>query len=69
MIFIDTFFSHSESFTRQYVSIRLNDSKSDLEIRDVRGVNSGPPLDDDFTVEGRYDTRRAYDSTFPENKG
>lgn len=28
------------------------------------------PADDDFTVEGRYDTRRACDSTFPRyNKG
>jgi len=54
-----------------YTTIRLDTFERFQErSRDVRGVNSGPPLDNDFTVEGRYDTRRACDSTFPDdNKG
>lgn len=60
---IDTFpFSSPESFI-----LRLDTFERFQERSDVRGVNSGPPLDDDFTVEGQHDTRRACDSTFLED--
>jgi len=68
---------HTDDFHRHFFLIRhllYNTSRYVWTIpraisgsEDVRGVNSGPPLDDDFTVEGRYNTRRACDSTFPED--
>lgn len=69
MTSIDTFsFSSPESFIPRLDTFERFQERS--RHSDVRGVNSGPPMDDDFTVEGRRDTRRARDSTFlQDNKG